>query len=267
MPSSSEKPSNRGLGAGVLGVIPARLASTRLPRKPLIPIAGRTLIEWVWRRASEMDATEALVVATDAGEIVETVEGFGGLAVLTRADHASGTDRVAEVAERPEFVGFEWVVNLQGDEPFLSAEAVQAAVRLVKAGWDVGTTAVPMTSLEEWRDPSAVKVVTDDEGGALYFSRAAIPHDGGGPDAAGPAGDPPLLRHIGVYAFARAALRQATELPKHPLEERERLEQLRWLAAGLRIGVAVVSDGGPGIDTEDDLLRAAAILGGRRDST
>ncbi len=248
-------------------MIPARLASTRLPRKPLITIAGRPLIEWVWRRASELEATEVLVVATDASEIVETVEGFGGLAVLTREDHASGTDRVAEVAERPEFAGFDWVLNLQGDEPFLSAEAAQAAVRLVKAGWDVGTAAVPMASLEEWRDPSAVKVVTDDQGGALYFSRAAIPHDGGERAATSPAGEPPLLRHIGVYAFARAALRQATQLPRHALEERERLEQLRWLAAGLRIGVAVVADGGPGIDTEDDLLRAEAILGGRRDST
>jgi 3-deoxy-manno-octulosonate cytidylyltransferase (CMP-KDO synthetase) len=243
-------------------VIPARLASTRLPRKPLIPIAGRPLIEWVWQRMSRSPALDALVVAADASEIVQAVQGFGGQAVLTREDHASGTDRVAEVASRDEFTGFDCIVNLQGDEPFLPEEAVEAAIRLVEDGWDVGTVAVPVASPEDWADPSVVKVVRGDDGRALYFSRAAIPH-GAGESASGLH----RLRHVGLYAFSRAALRQATGLPEHPLERVERLEQLRWLAAGLRIGVAVVDGGGPGIDTEADLVRAEAILGGRVDST
>lgn len=243
-------------------MIPARLASTRLPRKPLILIAGRPLIEWVWRRMSRLQALDSLVVAADAQEIVEVVQSFGGHGVLTRQDHASGTDRVAEVAAREEYAGFDCIVNLQGDEPFLADGAAEKAIQLVMQGWDVGTAAVPVVSAEEWKDPSAVKVVLGDDGRALYFSRSPVPH---GADAS--TGDRVWLRHLGLYAFSREALLEATGLPKHPLEELERLEQLRWLAAGLRIGVAVVEGGGPGIDTEDDLVRAEMILGGREDST
>lgn len=246
----------------MLGVIPARLGSSRLPRKPLLRIAGRPLIAWVWERMSALDVLDQIVVATDGPEIVEAVEDVGGRAVLTGLEHQSGTDRVAEVAERPEYGGFECIVNLQGDEPFLPPAAARAAVERVSNGWDVGTVATPIYSTAEWEDPSAVKVVRDDRGGALYFSRAPIPYDG-----TGRAADRlPLLRHVGIYAFARQALRRATELPSHALEEREGLEQLRWLAAGLRIGVAIVEGGGPGIDTEEDLVRAEQILGGRGDS-
>lgn len=257
--SSNPDPAQTG---GVLGVIPARIGSSRLPRKPLLDIAGRPLIEWVWRRAETLEVLDDLVVAADAPEVVEVVEGFGGRAVLTRGEHPSGTDRVAEVAEDAEFVGCHWIVNLQGDEPFLPHGAARAVVEQLRSGWDVGTAATPIYSTVEWEDPSAVKVIRDDRGGALYFSRAPIPYDG-----TGKAGEQLLmLRHVGIYAFTRAALRQATSLPKHPLEEREGLEQLRWLAAGLRIGVAVVEGGGPGIDTEEDLVRAEQILGGREDS-
>jgi 3-deoxy-manno-octulosonate cytidylyltransferase (CMP-KDO synthetase) len=215
----------------------------------------------------QLEVVEALVVAADSPEVVEVVESFGGRAVMTQEGHASGTDRVAEVAGRQEFSGFDWVVNLQGDEPFLPEGAAEEAVRLAQSGWDVGTAAVHVESAREWRDPSTVKVVTDDEGSALYFSRAPIPHSGGTDGGSDPTVVGGALRHIGVYAFTREALMRATALPRHPLEERERLEQLRWLAGGLRIGVAVVHGGGPGIDTEDDLLRAETILGGRRDST
>ncbi len=242
----------------MLGIIPARIGSTRLPRKPLLAIAGRPLIEWVWRRASSADVLDGLVVATDDAEIVEVVEGFGGSAVLTERGHPSGTDRVAEVANRQEFADFAWIVNFQGDEPFLPPRAARSVVESVQSGWDVGTASVPIYNTEEWEDPSVVKVVRDDKGGALYFSRAPIPYNGTGRAAE----RLPLLRHVGIYAFRRTALQQATALPRHPLEEREGLEQLRWLAAGLRIGVAVVDGGGPGIDTEDDLVRAEQILGG-----
>lgn len=247
----------------MLGVIPARIGSTRLPRKPLLPIAGRPLIEWVWRRASAVNGLDSLVVAADDREIVNAVEGFGGLAVLTRKDHASGTDRIAEVVKRQDFTAFDLIVNLQGDEPFLPSGAARAVVQMVRDGWDVGTAAVPIYNTEEWEDPSVVKVVRDDRGGALYFSRAPIPYDGTGRGAE----RLPLLRHVGIYAFTRASLQRATELARHPLEEREGLEQLRWLAAGLRMGVAVVDGGGPGIDTEEDLLRAEQLLRGREDST
>jgi 3-deoxy-manno-octulosonate cytidylyltransferase (CMP-KDO synthetase) len=249
--------------SGVLGVIPARIGSTRLPRKPLLPIAGRPLIEWVWRRASAVDGFDELVVAADDPEIVAAVEGFGGRAVLTRRDHKSGTDRIAEVVEREDFAGFATIVNLQGDEPFLPPSAARAVVQGVHSGWDVGTAAVPIYNTDEWEDPSVVKVVRDDRGGALYFSRAPIPYDGTGRSAE----DLRLLRHVGIYAFTRTSLQRATALPRHPLEEREGLEQLRWLAAGLRIGVAVVDGGGPGIDTEEDLVRAEQLLGGRKGST
>ena len=248
--------------AGVLGVIPARIGSTRLPRKPLLPIAGRTLIEWVWRRASTVDGFDELVVAADDPEIVAAVEAFGGRAVLTRRDHASGTDRIAEVVEREDFADFGSIVNLQGDEPFLPPSAARAVVQGVQSGWDIGTAAVPIYNTDEWEDPSVVKVVRDDQGGALYFSRAPIPYDGTGRGAERLR----LLRHVGIYAFTRGSLDRATALPPHPLEEREGLEQLRWLAAGLRIGVAVVDGGGPGIDTEEDLVRAEQLLGGREGS-
>ena len=247
-------------GDPVLAVIPARLASSRLPRKPLRPLAGRPLIEWVWRQAAKVESLSEAVVATDSPEILEAVEGFGGRAVLTRADHPSGTDRVAEVAERAEFSGYGWIVNLQGDAPFIPAAAVESAVRLSQAGWDVGTAAAPIVDVGEWRDPAAVKVIVDDDGGALYFSRAPIPfsHDG---DMGWAGSDTPLgLKHVGAYAFGREALFEATRLRVHPLERRERLEQLRWLAAGLRIGVAIVDEVGPSIDSEADLMRAEEIL-------
>jgi 3-deoxy-manno-octulosonate cytidylyltransferase (CMP-KDO synthetase) len=213
---------------------------------------------------SRLRELDELVVAADDAEIVAAVEAFGGRAVLTRLDHASGTDRVAEVAERPQFAGYECVVNLQGDEPFLPEGAAEQAIAQVMAGWDVGTAAAPVASLDEWRSPATVKVVRDDSGGALYFSRAPIPYDGSGRFDLG--GAVPLLRHIGIYAFSRSALLRAAALPRHPLEDWERLEQLRWLAAGLRIGVAVVEGGEPGVDTEEDLQRAERLLEGREGS-
>lgn len=244
----------------MLGVIPARLGSVRLPRKPLQRLADRPLIEWVWYRMERIAVLDQLVVAADDPEVVETVEGFGGQAVLTRTDHASGSDRVAEVAERPEFRPYEWILNLQGDEPFLPLEAAEAAVRLVRSGWDVGTAAVRFENEAEWRSPSAVKVICGDDGGALFFSRAAIPYARQGAAGPGTAAGA-ALKHLGVYAFTRGALRRGTALPRHSLEEWEGLEQLRWLAGGLRIGVATVEAGeGPGIDTKEELVRAEELL-------
>ena len=256
--------------ARVLGVIPARLGSQRLPGKPLVRIAGRPLIEWVWRRAMALASPQdgdarglewEWVVATDAPEVADAVRGFGGRAVLTRPDHASGTDRVAEVAARPEFRSHDAIVNLQGDEPLLPDGAVEGAVRLVLAGaFEIGTAAVPLRSVEEWRDPAVVKVVVARDGSALYFSRAPIPYPRDG--APGPAelGSGLYLRHVGCYAFRRDALERWPRLGPAPLETAEGLEQLRALYAGWRIGVAVCTGGEPGVDTPADLARVERRL-------
>lgn len=246
--------------SAVLGVIPARLGSERLPRKPLHVIAGRPLIEWVWRRVSAMPLVDRVVVATDSDEVLAACAAFGGEAVLTSAAHASGTDRVAEVARRQGFEGFDIIVNIQGDEPFVQPDAVAAAVRQVTDGWDIGTVAAPVGSVQALRDPSVVKVVRNDRGGALYFSRAPIPHlRGAEPGPADLASDR-WLRHIGIYAFTPAALRRWVALPEGRLERIERLEQLRALAAGLEIGVGVVASAEGGIDTPEDARRAEERL-------
>lgn len=246
--------------SAVLGVIPARLGSERIPQKPLHVLAGRPLIEWVWRRASALEALDRVVVATDAEVVADACRAFGAEAILTSPDHPSGTDRVAEVAARPPFEGYEVVVNVQGDEPFVTEAQVAGPVALVRAGWDIGTVACPVGSLEALRDPSVVKVVRNDRGGALYFSRAPIPHLRGREPAAAELASDRWLRHIGIYAFTPAALRRWVALPEGELERTERLEQLRALAAGLGIGVAVASAVGGGIDTPEDARRAGERL-------
>ena len=244
----------------VLAVIPARLAATRLPRKPLRLLAGAPLVVRVWERVRGMDVADRCVVATDAPEIADVVRAAGAECVLTRSDHPSGTDRVAEVVARPEYAGFGAVVNVQGDEPFVSAEAVRAAVALVTSGaFPLGTAAVHAAPAI-LAQPNAVKVVAADDGRALYFSRAPIPWLRDAGDAADAARRDALVRqHVGVYAYTPEALARWVGLPPHPLELVERLEQLRPLAAGIAMGVAVVTDAGAGgIDTEDDLARANA---------
>ena len=240
-----------------LAVIPARLGATRLPRKPLRLLAGQPVIVRVWERVREMGVAERCVVATDSDEVAAAVRGAGAECVLTRDDHPSGTDRVAEVASRPEFARFDVVVNVQGDEPFVSADAVRGAAGMVTAGgFELGTVSVHAGDAI-LDNPNVVKVLAADDGRALYFSRAPIPwlrEPGDAPLRAG------LVRqHIGVYAYAREALVRWVALPPHPLELVERLEQLRPLAAGMAMGVATV-DAAPrgGIDTEDDLMRANA---------
>lgn len=244
----------------VLAVIPARLAATRLPRKPLRLLAGVPLVVRVWERVRAMDVADRCVVATDAPEIEAVLRAAGADCVLTRADHPSGTDRVAEVAARPEYAGFGAILNVQGDEPFVSAEALRGAVGQVTGGrFPLGTAAVavPPAALEQ---PNVVKVVAADDGRALYFSRAPIPWLRDATDAGDAARRDALVRqHVGVYAYAPDALAAWVRLAPHPLELVERLEQLRPLAAGIAMGVALVADaGGGGIDTEDDLARANA---------
>jgi 3-deoxy-manno-octulosonate cytidylyltransferase (CMP-KDO synthetase) len=244
----------------VLAVIPARLGSERLPRKPLHVLAGRPLIEWVWRRVSRLSTLDACVVATDSDEIARLCRGFGAVVEMTSAAHASGTERVAEVAERAEYAGYDVVVNVQGDEPFVTEAEIDGAVACVRAGWDIGTIATPVRTLDAWRDPSVVKVVRRGDGSALYFSRSPIPHVRDGEPDVEALGGADFLRHVGVYACRREALRRWVALPEASLERHERLEQLRALAAGLTIGVAVVERAERGVDTAADAERAAALL-------
>jgi 3-deoxy-manno-octulosonate cytidylyltransferase (CMP-KDO synthetase) len=244
-------------------VIPARLAAVRLPRKPLRDLAGAPLVVRVWERVAEMGVAERVVVATESEEVQAVVRAAGGECVLTRPTHASGTDRVAEVAARSEFRRFDIVVNVQGDEPFLGVEAVQGAVDQVRDEVPLGTAAVSAEAAV-LNEPSIVKVVCADDGRALYFSRAPIPFLRDAADAAVRA---PLVRqHLGVYAYTPRALAAWVALPPHALELTERLEQLRPLAAGMAMGVAIVAPAPPlgGIDTEADLVRAHALWAGNR---
>lgn len=244
----------------VLGIIPARLGSERLPRKPLHPIAGRPLIEWVWRRVHSFRALDHVVVATDSLEVVDVCRGFGAPAVLTSPAHESGSDRVAEVAAMKEFEGFDVIANIQGDEPFIGEGQVEGAVAMIREGWDIGTVAAPLGTLDAWRDPNVVKVVRNDHGAALYFSRSAIPHVRGREPSPEELASDRFLRHIGAYTYTPEALRTWVTLAPGALERLERLEQLRALAAGLRIGVAVVATAEGGIDTLEDARRAARRL-------
>lgn len=245
----------------ILAVIPARLGSTRLPRKPLYPIAGRPLLEWVWRRAVAAELFDRVVIATDSREIADVAAAFGADAELTDPAHPSGTDRVAEVAARSEFRAFGVVVNVQGDEPFVRAAHLAPAIRLVRQGdWQIGTAATPVRSLEEWRDPAAVKVVRGDDGGALLFSRAPVPFQRDGDPTAAMLSSGAFLRHLGIYVYSSEALARWVGLPEGELERIEKLEQLRPLAAGLRIGVAVVEPIQGGVDTLADAQAAERRL-------
>lgn len=242
---------------GTLVVIPARLGAMRLPRKPLRLLSGLPLIVRVWQRISEMNVADAIVVATDDESVASAVRAVGAECVITSDQHTSGTERVAEVAAQPRFRGYTTIVNVQGDEPFIGQGAVKGAADLVSTGQFPLGTAASRASAEILDTPSLVKVVIADDGRAMYFSRAPIPYLRDRSDSGKLAER--TLQHIGVYAYSRQALREWVALPPHPLEEIERLEQLRPLAAGLPIGVAVTSEApASGIDTEEDLERANA---------
>jgi 3-deoxy-manno-octulosonate cytidylyltransferase (CMP-KDO synthetase) len=240
--------------ADTLILIPARMAASRLPGKPLADIAGLPMIVHVLRRA-EAAAIGAVVVATDSLEIQSAVRKAGGRAVMTRADHASGSDRVFEALGIVDPAGkAEIVVNVQGDLPTLASADIAAAVALLAdSAVDIGTVAAAITRPEERDNPSVVKVVGSPLGPgrlrALYFTRATAPY-----------GEGPLYHHIGLYAYRRPSLERFVGLPPSPLEQREKLEQLRALEAGIRIDVAVVESAPLGVDTPEDLARARRML-------
>lgn len=238
-----------------LAVIPARLGATRLPRKPLRLLGGEPLIVRVWQRVGDLNLADRLVVATDSEEIAAVIRERGGEVALTRSDHPSGTDRVAEVAAHSAFAAFDVIVNVQGDEPFVPADAIAGAIALVQSGrFPLGTAAAP-AGPEILERPDVVKVVSDDTGRALYFTRAPIPYLRDAADRS--LRDQLVRQHIGVYAYRREALATWVSRAPHALERVERLEQLRPLAAGVAMGVHVVATPpAAGIDTEADLVRA-----------
>jgi 3-deoxy-manno-octulosonate cytidylyltransferase (CMP-KDO synthetase) len=245
-------------------VIPARYASTRLPGKALLPLAGKPLVQWVYERACSARAREVLI-ATDDERIVSAARSFGATAVLTARAHASGTDRIAEVARVRRWAADDIVVNVQGDEPLMPAALIAQVAALLAAPSqaDIGTLATPIVSVGELLDPNAVKVVTDARGMALYFSRAPIPWNRDG----APAGLQSqkdyggARRHRGIYAYRVAALSRLAQLPHGALEQREKLEQLRALEHGLSIQVSdAAEDPGPDVNTLADLERVSALL-------
>jgi 3-deoxy-manno-octulosonate cytidylyltransferase (CMP-KDO synthetase) len=233
----------------VIGVIPARLESVRLPRKALRQIAGHPMIVWVYRRARQARALDELLVATDSEEVRAACRAYEIPVEMTSSAHRSGTERIIEVmGRRPA----EIYVNIQGDEPMVTALHVELLLEpLVDSPRTlVSTLKVPLPPAEA-RSPNNVKVVTDSQGMALYFSRASIPHERD-PDEAG-AGGPRYFKHLGIYAYRAAALGQFRALPPSPLEEIEKLEQLRFLENAISIAVALTSEDTIGVDTEDDL--------------
>jgi 3-deoxy-manno-octulosonate cytidylyltransferase (CMP-KDO synthetase) len=244
-------------------VIPARYASSRLPGKPLLSIGGKPMVQWVYERSCAAGAGEVLI-ATDDQRILSAAHAFGAHAVMT-GEHPSGTDRIAEVARMRGWAERDIVVNVQGDEPLMSAALIGQVAGLLPAQpqADIGTLATPLESLAELQDPNVVKVVTDARGMALYFSRAPIPwnRDGAAAGLASQSDCGGARRHRGIYAYRVAALLRLAQLPPGLLEEREKLEQLRALEHGMRIYVSeAVEQPGPDVNTLADLHRVSALL-------
>jgi 3-deoxy-manno-octulosonate cytidylyltransferase (CMP-KDO synthetase) len=238
-------------------IIPARYRSSRLPGKPLLRETGKYLVQHVYERACQAKRADAVIVATDDPRIAAAAERFGGRVVLTRRDHPSGTDRVAEVARG---LDADVIINLQGDEPMIDPSTLNLLPQMLERdpAAEMATLAVPITCLDQWHNPNCVKVVCDAHGRALYFSRSPIPFVRDGlPDFA--AAPPRFLQHLGLYAYRREFLLRLAHIPPAPLEQLEKLEQLRALAAGHRIAVGVVRHASIGVDTRADYERFVAM--------
>jgi 3-deoxy-manno-octulosonate cytidylyltransferase (CMP-KDO synthetase) len=247
-------------------VIPARLASTRLPRKLLLRETGKPLIQHTYEAAQKAQRPAGICVATDHQEIFDAVRSFGGQAEMTDPEAASGTDRVAEIALR--LTGIDIVVNVQGDEPELAGESIDLVIRLLedRPTAVMATLATPIRSRQQLEDPACVKVVFDAQGKALYFSRSPIPHARQWHDELLVADPPHFYQHVGLYAYRRSFLLQLAEMPPSELEKIEKLEQLRVLEAGHAIFVGVVDEATFGIDTPEDYRAFVAKQGtGRRE--
>jgi 3-deoxy-manno-octulosonate cytidylyltransferase (CMP-KDO synthetase) len=239
-------------------VIPARYASSRLPGKPLLPIDGRPLIEWVWQVAMASGAA-SITVATDDERILSAVQGCGAHCVMTGTEHVSGTDRVAEVARLKRFAADDILVNLQGDEPLMPAAVIADVAAALGPGIDIATAVAPITTLTEFLDPNCVKALRAHDGRALYFSRAPVPWPRDSATDGRPAAFAGAWRHIGIYAYRVRSLLEFSATPPTALESTERLEQLRALEIGMRIHLATLATTPPaGVDTAEDLERVRA---------
>jgi 3-deoxy-manno-octulosonate cytidylyltransferase (CMP-KDO synthetase) len=244
-----------------IGIIPARYASTRFPGKPLAMLGGRTVIQRVYEQATAI--LDEAYVATDDERIFQAVEQFGGRAIMTRADHKSGTDRIEEAAEK---IGTQAdvIINIQGDEPFIQKSQIETLMHLFdESSTQIGTLGKRFESIEAAMNPNSPKIVTDKRGFALYFSRSIIPYVRGKEQAEW-LQHFPYLKHLGLYAYRREVLQEVTQLPQSPLEIAESLEQLRWLENGYRIRVGLTDVETVGIDTPEDLQRAEEFLASRK---
>ncbi|NPB09297.1 MAG: 3-deoxy-manno-octulosonate cytidylyltransferase [Thermodesulfobacteria bacterium] len=242
----------------IIGLIPARYASTRFPGKPLAPLLGKPMIQHVYERARRASVLERVVVATDDERIKEAVEAFGGEALMTSPEHSCGTERLAEAAEILRLAEDDIVVNIQGDQPLIEPAVIEELVRplLLHSDLSMATVAVPITREKELGDPNRVKVVLDRQGRALYFSRSPIPFY----RAPGP--KPTYLRHIGLYAYRREFLETFVRLSPGELEQAEKLEQLRALEHGYDIAVSVTKYDCPEVDTPEDLKWVEELMRG-----
>ena len=239
-----------------IGVIPARYGSTRLPGKSLVSICGKPLVQWVYERAKQARRLDELVIATDDERIMRAVTDFGGVAVMTRVDHPSGTDRIAEaVAGRHAGA----VINIQGDEPLIDPALIDELARVITGPgeWDMATAVCPIRDAADLNNPAVVKAVWAADGRALYFSRSTIPHVRDANDV--PAGLT-HWRHIGIYAYRSVFLDKMVKAPPCVLELTEKLEQLRALDLGARMKVITTSEAGLGVDTPADVPKAEAAL-------
>ena len=248
-----------------IGIIPARYASTRFPGKPLAVLGGKTVIQRVYEQA--VSVLPEAYVATDDERIFSAVEAFGGRAVMTRKDHKSGTDRIQEAVEKLEESG-KWkeesdelvVINIQGDEPFIQPSQIETLMHLFdNPETQIGTLGKPFETVEAVKNPNSPKIVVDNRGFALYFSRSVIPYIRGVEESQW-LGHYPFLKHLGVYAYRRKVLAEVTRLPQGWLEKAESLEQLRWLENGYRIRVGITTVETVGVDTPEDLARAEQFL-------
>ena len=238
-------------------IIPARYASTRFPGKPLAVLGGKTVIQRVYEQVSSV--LSEVYVATDDERILTCVESFGGKAVMTRTDHQSGTDRIQEAVEKTATQA-DVIINVQGDEPFIQPSQIQTLMRLFDdATTQIGTLGKYFENIEAVENPNSPKIVTDNRGFALYFSRSVIPYIRGKAQQDW-FGEYSFLKHLGVYAYRREVLAEVTKLPQSPLEKAESLEQLRWLQNGYRIRVGLTDVETVGIDTPEDLQRAEEFL-------
>ena len=240
-----------------IAVIPARYASTRFPGKPLAVLGGKTVIQRVYEQA--VSVLPEAYVATDDDRIFQAVEAFGGRAVMTRADHKSGTDRIQEAVEK---IGTDAdvIINVQGDEPFIQPSQIETLMHLFDdAETQIGTLGKRFETIDAVKNPNSPKIVTDRRGFALYFSRSVIPYIRG-IEADEWLTHYPFLKHLGIYAYRREVLAEITRLPQSALEKAESLEQLRWLENGYRIRVGLTDVETVGIDTPEDLARAEAFL-------